>query len=257
MERIEVATDSKSTTMLIPSASRVDSGKYTITLESSAGEKKLNVGVKVLDTPGPCNNLEVREVTRSEVALAWQAPENDGGAYIKSYIVQKREASRLSWTTVTATCQKTSFKLKELQEGVFYSFRILAENEYGVGEGCETETAVITTEKPGCPQRVMTGEVTQKSIEVTYEKALTDGGSRIKGYVVFFKEQGKKEWKEAGMAKPTAKSYIITDREHGIKANTEYSVRVAAVNEAGPGDSRDAFHSVITKDTKIEPDASL
>lgn len=47
-ERAEVQTTSYSTALTIGNTKREDSGKYTITLENSAGEKKMVFTVKIL-----------------------------------------------------------------------------------------------------------------------------------------------------------------------------------------------------------------
>lgn len=45
-----------------------------------------------------------------------------------------------------------SFKIADLQEGLQYYFRVLAENEYGIGEGKDTGEAVKVSEEPSAPQ---------------------------------------------------------------------------------------------------------
>lgn len=52
-DRAEIITNDYSTLLQINTTTRDDSGKYTVQLESSAGEKALNITVKVL---GLCVN---------------------------------------------------------------------------------------------------------------------------------------------------------------------------------------------------------
>lgn len=62
--------------------------------------------------------------------LSWDIPCNDGGSHVKSYIVEKKEASRRSWQTVITNCVNTCYKVERLQEGLnlvsFYSEFVIA-----------------------------------------------------------------------------------------------------------------------------------
>ena len=50
-----------------------------------------------LDKPEPPENLKVTEVRRDYAKLAWAAPESDGGAPIKNYVIEKRDTSKMAW----------------------------------------------------------------------------------------------------------------------------------------------------------------
>ena len=89
---------------------RNDTGKYTLTLENSAGSKTATVNVVVLDTPSAPKDLKAKDVTKESVNLTWNPPENSGGSVISHYIVEKKESTKRSWATVTMTCVRTSFK---------------------------------------------------------------------------------------------------------------------------------------------------
>ena len=90
---------------------RTDSGEYSLILENSAGSKTASVNVVVLDTPSAPRDLKANDVTKESVALTWNPPDNNGGSVISHYIVEKKESTKKSWSTVTMTCVRTSFKV--------------------------------------------------------------------------------------------------------------------------------------------------
>lgn len=75
--------------------------------------------------------------------LTWSHPADDGGSPILNYIIEKRDISRMVWSTVNTTTLKTKMRISKLTEGKEYSFRILAENSQGISEPAETQGIVI------------------------------------------------------------------------------------------------------------------
>lgn len=59
-DHVQIDSNEHSTMLLIPEAGRDDTGKYTLHLDNSCGVISASCNVKVLDSPGPCQNLMVR-----------------------------------------------------------------------------------------------------------------------------------------------------------------------------------------------------
>lgn len=55
-----------------------------------------------LACPSAPRELNVLEVLKSTVQLAWEPPEDDGGSPITGYIIEKREVSRKTWGKVSS-----------------------------------------------------------------------------------------------------------------------------------------------------------
>uniref|UniRef100_A0A3Q3GMP7 Titin n=1 Tax=Labrus bergylta TaxID=56723 RepID=A0A3Q3GMP7_9LABR len=245
--KVQVETGEDYTQLSIDICDRYDAGKYIINLENSAGKKSAFVSVKVLDTPGAPLNLTVKDIKRESVTLTWEPPLIDGGARIKNYLVEKREANRKVYSNVDNKCTKTSYRITGLTEGVIYYFRVLAENEFGVGKAVETQDAVRTSEPPLPVGKVTLTDVTKTTASLSWEKPDHDGGSRIMGYYIEMQPVGSEEWVVATIAK-TCEGTVT-----GLSAGHEYLFRVSAFNEKGKSDPRPLAATVTAKDVTIEP----
>jgi len=236
-----------SSRLQIDKTDRYDAGKFTVVAENVAGRKEVSINVRVYDTPDKPGPIALREVTRDSVTLAWDAPEIDGGSAIRSYVVQKREASRRTWNTVLARCPKMSCKIDSLVEGVSYFFRVLAENEFGAGEGRETETAIKMSEQPSPPLSIEVIDVTAKSVLLGWQRPELDGGSRIDNYIVEIMEKGTAKWVKAGATKD------LHFQVKGLKEGLDYYFRVSARNESGLGEPGELLSSVTVKEHLLAP----
>uniref|UniRef100_A0A3P8WEH8 Titin n=1 Tax=Cynoglossus semilaevis TaxID=244447 RepID=A0A3P8WEH8_CYNSE len=136
---------SSSTSLTIEKSCRFDSGEYSVTIHSPLGKATLPMLVQVLDSPGPPVNVKVLAVTRDSATLAWEPPENDGGDTVKAYHVEKREASKKAWVSVTSNCHALTYKVEDLQEGAVYYFRVIGENEHGLGVPQEAKAGTKIT----------------------------------------------------------------------------------------------------------------
>uniref|UniRef100_A0A8B9FP09 Titin n=1 Tax=Amazona collaria TaxID=241587 RepID=A0A8B9FP09_9PSIT len=247
LDRASIESTSSYTLLIVENVNRFDSGKYILTIENSSGSKSAFVNVRVLDTPGAPQDLKIKEVTKSSVTLTWEPPLIDGGSKIKNYIVEKRESTRKAYSTVNANCHKTSWKVDSLQEGCNYYFRVLAENEYGIGLPVETSESVKVSERPLPPGKITLLDVTSKSVSLSWEKPEHDGGSRILGYIVEMQSKGSEKWSTCATVKVTEATVT------GLIQGEEYTFRVSAQNEKGISDPRQLGIPVVAKDLVIPP----
>uniref|UniRef100_A0A3P8ZW39 Titin n=1 Tax=Esox lucius TaxID=8010 RepID=A0A3P8ZW39_ESOLU len=243
--QIEKGTDF--TQLSIDICDRNDAGKYTLTLANSSGSKSAFVSVKVLDTPGAPVNLTVKDIKKNSVYLVWEPPIIDGGARVKNYYVEKRESTRQAYSNISNKCVRNSFHVGDLIEGAIYYFRVMAENEYGVGLAAETEDPVKTSEIPLPVGKITLTEVTKKTASMAWEKPDHDGGSRIIGYYIEMLPAGSEEW----ILTTTTKTCEGT--VEGLTAGQEYQFRISAFNDKGKSDTRVLAAPVTARDLTIEP----
>lgn len=247
----DVTTTETVTHLALGNCTRNDSGKYTLTLENSIGSKSITFTVKVLDTPGAPGPLMFKDVTRGALTLMWEPPVSDGGARVHHYVVEKREASRRTWTEAAPKCTQTYLRISELLEGVPYFFKVMAENQYGLGEAYEMPDPIIATAEPAPPKRLDIIDTTDTTVTLAWMKPEHDGGSRITAYCVEAKPKGTDKWVVGGSTKNL--SLVV----EGLTEGTEYEFRVKAKNDAGYSVPREALSSVVVKEPRIEPTADL
>lgn len=250
-ERYIIQNTESSTLLTIPQVTRNDTGKYVLTIENGVGEPKSSfVNVKVLDTPSACQKLQLKHVSRGTVTLVWEPPLINGGSEITNYVVEKRDATKRAWSTVTTKCSHTTFKLTNLSEKTAFFFRVLAENEIGLGEPCETSEPVKAADVPGPIKDLAMKDSTKTSVKLQWSKPDYDGGSIISDYVIEKKLQEEKEWTYAGTSKSC---------EFEVEKLKELSVmefRVFAKNEKGMSDSV-MVGPITVKEHTITPEADL
>ena len=97
------------------------------------------------DKPSAPQNLRVTAVNKDSVWLAWDEPDQDGGAPIKRYMVQKADVkSGIVSDAGDTSADTTQLKVIKLLEGTDYMFRVAAENEIGEGKQASLAEPVTT-----------------------------------------------------------------------------------------------------------------
>lgn len=129
-------------TLTTKSAKRSDVGPYRITLSNRYGKDTAKLNVNVMSPPGkPVGPITPSEIASDAITLHWNPPLDDGGAGISNYVVEKREPNG-TWIKVGQPVG-TSFRVRNLESGNPCEFRVLAENQYGIGEPLETTEPII------------------------------------------------------------------------------------------------------------------
>ncbi|XP_050542211.1 muscle M-line assembly protein unc-89-like isoform X1 [Daktulosphaira vitifoliae] len=141
-ERYEVIHTDKFAALKLAAVKRSDRGCYQVHAVNPIGEHTASFLVTVTDRPSPPGKVQVSKTTGKLVSLSWKPPEDDGGCKIGSYIV---EYNRVGWDMwlKAATSRQLKIVLDDLLEGSEYTFRVKAENPYGISLPSEVSEAVF------------------------------------------------------------------------------------------------------------------
>ncbi|XP_023182076.1 titin-like isoform X1 [Xiphophorus maculatus] len=232
--KIEVKNTITHTTLTARDCTRVDGGRYVLSLSNSGGTTTISVNVKVLDRPGsPDGPLKVKVISAEKCNLNWNPPLNDGGASITHYIIEKRETSRVTWTEVEPHIEDISYKVTKLVCGKEYIFRIAAVNKYGAGDFLESEPFVAQNpfKPPSAPSTPVASAVTGDSVVLTWERPESDGGSEIDGYILEKRDKDGARWTKCNKRRLNDMRFRCT----GLAEGHYYQFRVLAENAAGVG----------------------
>ncbi|KJH43663.1 fibronectin type III domain protein [Dictyocaulus viviparus] len=232
--RNKICSNDYLTTMIIDKCEISDSGLYYITLENSMGKDSASVKLRVVDRPGPPTGpLEITDVAPDCCTLSWKPPKSDGGSPIVNYIVEKLclKDPNLKWEKASSFVRNLTYTVPNLQLGEKYRFRVRAENQFGISEPLENPDPIIAKYQfnvPNQPDAPTIHDVDATSVKVEWE-APANGGSKIIGYQVQYREASSSKWIIASVNLVTQTTMEVNNLRNG----GEYEFRVLAKNAAG------------------------
>ncbi|XP_076634559.1 neogenin protein frazzled isoform X8 [Colletes latitarsis] len=216
----------------------IDTGIFQCIGTNSAGSVQAAARLTI-NQPNDTDNLESIEgsvpsaprslslviVTARFVTLRWQEPENTNGDILNYYIYYKQEGAQRERVH---TQQKLEAMIPGLQPSMTYQFRVVALNARGPGMSSEVLQVTTLTEAnvPGPPLNLDGHATSSTSISLSWEKPQVVNG-RISKYLITFVEGDNEEI----MRETISTMHELID----LVPYTEYSIRVQAVNENGPG----------------------
>ncbi|KAG1672466.1 Twitchin [Nymphon striatum] len=252
--RILKKTGDENTNLTIPVSRRDDSGSYTIKAKNPYGEDSADLTVIVYDKPGPPRGpLTYPETTNTSITLAWKKPDDDGGAEITGYIIEKCEVGSDRWSPVQGYCPNTQFTVRNLDEGKKYKFRVMAETIHGISESLEGKPVVAKNpfDAPDAPGTPQVTDYSAKSVDLEWTPPTDDGGRPVLGYIIEKREKGSPDWYKVNNYPTPNTKFSVPN----LKEGTTYEFRVMAVNDAGPGKPSRATQPVTAKDKQFVPKA--
>ncbi|EGT40122.1 hypothetical protein CAEBREN_29935, partial [Caenorhabditis brenneri] len=123
-----------------------NSGIVRVIAESPLGQCIKEIKLKIVDKPSEPLDLQFKDVTEDSVFLSWQPPVETNGAPLTGYVIERKGVDNNRWRPCgQVKPNKLTFVAEDLFCNQVYGFRILAVNEVGESEPCET-VDVLTLE---------------------------------------------------------------------------------------------------------------
>uniref|UniRef100_A0A8B9H2C0 Titin n=1 Tax=Astyanax mexicanus TaxID=7994 RepID=A0A8B9H2C0_ASTMX len=203
-------------------------GKYEITLANTAGTISTDINVVVLDKPGPPSSVKVDAVTADSITLSWTPPEYDGGFI--GYHLERKERSSILWAKMNRLLIKdTQFKVTGIEEGMFYEYRVYAENIAGIGNVSKVCEAVAARDPCDPPSQPEVTNITRTSVSLAWTKPEYDGGAKVTGYIIERRDLPEGCWMRCNFTNIPETYFDVT----GLTQDQQYDFRVTAKNAAG------------------------
>lgn len=251
----ELATDNEiridnidyNTKLLILKCKRAHTGRYTIKAKNEVGEDIAEFDLLILGKPSkPIGPLEVSDVTKHGCKLKWKKPEDDGGAPVEYYEIEKLDPLSGQWISCGRSTEPEA-NVTGLLEGKPYKFRVKAVNKEGESEELETDKSIIAKnpfDEPGKPGRPTPTDWDKDFVDLKWTPPEDDGGAPIEKYIVQMRDKESRQWVDVATTPGKTTDTKVTK---GIEEGHEYEFRVVAVNKAGPGEPSDVSKSVVAK----------
>lgn len=250
-DRMKLANEDGKTKFHVKRALRSDTGVYIIKAENENGTDTAEVKVTVLDHPSsPRGPLDITNIVKDGCDLAWKEPEDDGGAEISHYVIEKQDAATGRWTACGES-KDTNFHVDDLVQGHEYKFRVKAVNRHGDSDPLEAREAIIAkdpfdrADKPGTPEIV---DWDKDHADLKWTPPADDGGAPIEGYLVEMRTPSG-DWLPA--VKVGADQ--LTATVDGLKPGQTYQFRVKALNKAGESTPSDPSRTMVAKPRHLAP----
>jgi hypothetical protein len=179
---------------------RGDSGTYAVRLENDLGSDSIEIRFRVVDRPSPPEGpLEADDIAPDSCRLSWKEPKDDGGSEITNYIVERLHVRGGSdeWEKAASFVRGTGCLITDLVENERYRFRVRAENQYGISDPLEMTdpiTARYQFNVPGQPDPPTAREVDRNWADVEWDPPESNGGSRILGYNLQYRDTSSHKW---------------------------------------------------------------
>ena len=201
------------------------------------------------DLPGVPERLTATATSATQISLSWHEPRYTGGVPITGYEIET-SANGETWVRLTTSPDDaTVFKHTGLTPATVYHYRVAAINRVGKSDPSRGVFAQTQAALPGRPTELRATAQSHDEIHLTWMKPDSDGGSRIRGYLIEVSKDAGSSWTTV-RANTGSTNTVFT--HSGLTRATVYSYRVAAINKVGTGGRSEVAEA---KTLAVVPDA--
>ncbi|XP_029458249.1 contactin-5 isoform X2 [Rhinatrema bivittatum] len=237
-----IRAQASSADLMIRNILLMHAGRYGCRVQTTADSVSDEAELLVRGPPGSPGVVIVEEITKSTATLSW-SPGADNHSPITSYNLQARSPFSLGWQTVKTVPEiiggdMESAMAVDLNPWVEYEFRVVASNSIGTGDPSVPSRVIRTSEAvpKTAPANVSggSGSGRRNELVITWEPVSEEfqNGEGF-GYIVAFRPNGTRGWKEKMVTSSDASKFIY--RDESAPPLTPFEVKVGVYNNKGDG----------------------
>ncbi|XP_006150167.1 contactin-5 [Tupaia chinensis] len=235
-----IRAQASSADLMIRNILLMHAGRYGCRVQTTADSVSDEAELLVRGPPGPPGIVIVEEITESTATLSW-SPAADNHSPISSYNLQARSPFSLGWQTVKTvpeviTGDMESAMAVDLNPWVEYEFRVVATNPIGTGDPSTPSRLIRTNEAvpKTAPTNVSGRSGRRHELVIAWEPVSEEfqNGEGF-GYIVAFRPNGTRGWKEKMVTSSEASKFIY--RDESVPPLTPFEVKVGVYNNKGDG----------------------
>ncbi|XP_054020520.1 contactin-5 isoform X2 [Dryobates pubescens] len=235
-----IKAQASSADLMIRNILLMHAGRYGCRVQTAADTVSDETELLVRGPPGPPGVVIVEEITDNTATLSW-SPGADNHSPIFLYNLQARSPFSLGWQTVKTvpdviTGDMESAMAVELNPWVEYEFRVVATNKIGTGDPSAPSRVIRTNEAvPKTPPANVSGRSGRRhELVIAWEPVSEEfqSGEGF-GYIVAFRPNGTRGWKEKMVTSSDASKFIY--RDESVPPLTPFEVKVGVYNNKGDG----------------------
>ncbi|XP_055970755.1 contactin-5 isoform X2 [Sorex fumeus] len=235
-----IRAQASSADLMIRNILLMHAGRYGCRVQTTADSVSDEAELLVRGPPGPPGIVIVEEITETTATLSW-SPAADNHSPVSSYNLQARSPFSLGWQTVKTvpeviTGDMESAVAVDLNPWVEYEFRVVATNPIGTGDPSTPSRLIRTNEAvpKTAPTNVSGRSGRRHELVIAWEPVSEEfqNGEGF-GYIVAFRPNGTRGWKEKMVTSSEASKFIY--RDESVPPLTPFEVKVGVYNNKGDG----------------------
>lgn len=202
------------------------------------------------ERPSAPRDLGATAVDSTQIDLAWNPPDDDGGSDITGYRIEMSPNGTSGWSDLEENTgsDATFYADTTPSPNTTRYYRVSAINDAGAGPASNVANATTTGTVPGRPTNLTADAQDTSQIDLRWRAPSDDGGSAITGYRIEVSDDGQ-SWVDL------KRDTEDTDTEYphtGLDPGSTRFYRVSAINSAGTG-SPSRLATATTLDVPDEP----
>uniref|UniRef100_A0A7N6FCZ8 Neural cell adhesion molecule L1 n=1 Tax=Anabas testudineus TaxID=64144 RepID=A0A7N6FCZ8_ANATE len=251
-ERFEVDTDS----LTIKDVTDGDEGTYTCIMNTTLDQDSASAMLTVVEKPDPPSDLELTDQTERSVQLTW-IPGDDHNSPTHKFLIQYEDLLHQPgvWINLTEVAGTSTTAQLNLSPYVYYSFRVLAENEVGYSRPSQPSRQYRTN--PAAPDENpsdVQGAGTDPDNLVISWTALTgfqSNGPGLEYKVQWRQKDVEEDWSSMNVV--NASQFVV----NGTPTFVPYEIKVQALNDYGNGPEPKVVTGYSGEDLPLSPPDSM